>query len=138
MESAELWKFGERYIAAWNTQIVDEVVACYSEDLVYVDPNTRGPVEGADAMRRYLTKLFGRWQMHWTIKEIFPLVDPAAGCAVLWHASFARPDGEEAVEVDGMDLVVLAGVKVKRNEVYFDRAALAPLVSAGEVAVEAA
>ena len=53
MESAELWKFGERYIAAWNTQSVDEVVACYSEDLVYVDPNTRGPVEGADAMRRY-------------------------------------------------------------------------------------
>jgi hypothetical protein len=138
MESTELWKFGERYIAAWNTQIVDEVVACYSEDLVYIDPNTRGPVEGADAMRRYLTKLFGRWQMHWTIKEIFPLAEPAAGCAVLWHASFTRPGGEGAVEVDGMDLVVLAGVKVKRNEVYFDRAALAPLVRAGAVAAEAA
>jgi ketosteroid isomerase-like protein len=138
MESADLWKFGERYIAAWNTQIVDEVVACYSEDLVYVDPNTRGPVEGADAMRRYLTKLFGRWQMQWTIKEIFPLADPTAGCAVLWRASIARHGGEETVEVLGMDLVVLAGVKVKRNEVYFDRAALAPLVGVVEVAAEAA
>jgi ketosteroid isomerase-like protein len=138
MESAELWKFGEGYIAAWNTQTVDEVVALYTEDVVYVDPNTRGPVEGADAMRRYLTKLFARWRMRWSIKEIFPLADPAGGCTALWHASFARDGGEAAVEVDGMELIVLDGGKVKRNEVYFDRAALAPLVGVGEVPARAA
>ena len=80
-------------------------------------------------MRRYLTKLFGRWQMHWTIKEIFPLVEPASGCTVLWHASLALPGGDKAVEVDGMDLVVLDGDNIKRNEVYFDRAVLASLMS---------
>jgi hypothetical protein len=32
------------------------------------------------------------------------------------------------VEADGMDLVLMDGELVKRNEVYFDRAVLAPLL----------
>ena len=79
MDSDGVWKFGERHIAAWNTQVVADLVDCYTEDLVYLDPNTRGPVNGAHAMGRYLTRLFGRWQMHWTIKDIFPFADPADG-----------------------------------------------------------
>lgn len=30
---------------------------------------------------------------------------------------------------DGMDLVVIDGDRIKRNEVYFDRAVLAPLLA---------
>ena len=37
-------------------------------------------------------------------------------------------DGDRAVEVDGMDLVVMEGDLVKRNEVYFDRAVIASLM----------
>jgi hypothetical protein len=37
----------------------------------------------------------------------------------------ARSDS--TVEVQGMDLAVLRGAQVARNEVYFDRAALASL-----------
>ena len=33
------------------------------------------------------------------------------------------------LEVDGMDLVLIENGRVKRNEVYFDRAALAPLMA---------
>jgi hypothetical protein len=65
--------------------------------------------------------------MHWSARELFPLAD-ADGAAVLWHASFRKPGGEQTVEADGMDLVVLEGDRVKRNEVYFDRAVLAPLI----------
>jgi ketosteroid isomerase-like protein len=118
----------DRLIEAWNEQDVDAVVNCYTEDLVYRDPNTRGPVEGADAMRRYLTKLFGRWQMHWTVKETLSL-DDADGVVGLWRASFRLPGREETVETDGMDLVLIVGDRVKRNEVYFDRAVLAGLLS---------
>jgi ketosteroid isomerase-like protein len=123
-------------IAAWNDQDVDRVVACYTDDLVYVDPNTRGAVEGADALGRYLTKLFSRWEMHWEVKETRPLagVDGAAG---LWRASFRVTGGEDSVEINGMDLVLIDDGRVKRNEVYFDRAALAPLV-AGQLAAGAA
>jgi hypothetical protein len=58
---------------------------------------------------------------------VFPLAD-VDGSAALWHASFRKPGGELTVEADGMDLVILDGERVKRNEVYFDRAVLAPLI----------
>jgi ketosteroid isomerase-like protein len=127
MTKSELTALAERIFDGWNRQDVEATVACYTDDLVYVDPNTRGAVQGADAMRRYLGKLFGRWEMHWSARELFPLAD-ADGAAVLWHASFRKPGGEQTVEADGMDLVVLEGDRVKRNEVYFDRAVLAPLI----------
>ena len=127
MTKSELTALAERIFDGWNHQDVEATVACYTDDLVYVDPNTRGAVRGADAMRRYLGKLFGRWEMHWAARELFPLAD-ADGAAVLWHASFRKPGGEQTVEADGMDLVLLDGDRVKRNEVYFDRAVLAPLI----------
>jgi hypothetical protein len=46
----------------------------------------------------------------------------------MWHASLRRADGERAVELDGMDLVIMEGDLVKRNEVYFDRAVIASLM----------
>jgi ketosteroid isomerase-like protein len=128
MDLAELRQIEDPLVAAWNDHDVEAVVACYTEDLVYVDPNTRGPVEGVDSMRRYLTKLFDRWEMHWTIKQVFPLAD-VDGSAALWRASLtARATGRTA-EVDGMDLVLIEGGKVERNEVYYDRALLAPLLA---------
>jgi ketosteroid isomerase-like protein len=127
MTEAQLTTMAERLFAGWNRQDVEAVVACYANDLVYRDPNTRGEVKGRDAMRRYLRKLFSAWQMHWALRELFPLAD-ADGAAALWHASFRKPGGERTVEADGMDLVLMDGELVKRNEVYFDRAALAPLV----------
>jgi len=127
MTKSQLIAAAERLFDGWNRQDVEAVVACYTDDLVYVDPNTRGAVEGADAMRRYLGKLFGRWEMHWGLRELFPLAD-TDGAAALWHASFRKPGGGQTVEADGMDLVLLDGERVKRNEVYFDRAVLAPLI----------
>ena len=86
MDLAELKEIEAPLITAWNAHDVEGVVACYTDDLTYIDPNTRGPVEGADAMRRYLTKLFDRWQMHWTIKQVFPLAE-LEGSSALWRAS---------------------------------------------------
>ena len=117
----------DRRIAAWNSQDVDAVLDCYTEDLVYRDPNTRGEVKGRENMRRYLRKLFASWNMHWSLREVLPLAN-VEGSAALWHASFRRGPGGETVEVDGMDLVLLEGERISRNEVYFDRALLAALI----------
>ncbi len=129
MDIAQVEAVANRLLSAWNSQDVEKVVATYTDDVTYIDPNTRGAVEGSDAMSRYLTKLFSRWQMHWELREAFPLKDEG-GAAVLWHASFKAADGDETVEADGMDLVIMEGDRIKRNEVYFDRAVLAPLLSA--------
>jgi ketosteroid isomerase-like protein len=128
MNHQQAIELAERLLKSWNTQEVDRVVDCYTPDVRYRDPNTRGFVEGSAALRRYLTKLFDRWQMHWTLREVYPLCD-TEGAAVLWRATL-RPAGHDAkVEIDGMDLALVDGDRLSRNDVYFDRAALAPVLS---------
>lgn len=117
----------EAFLAAWNSQDVERVVATYTGDVRYQDPNTRGTVEGADALRRYLTKLFASWTMTWTLREAH-LHDGGHGCAVLWHATFRKPGDPTVVEADGMDHVEVRDGRIARNEVYFDRTVLAPLL----------
>jgi ketosteroid isomerase-like protein len=121
-----MYQLAESFLDAWNTQDVERVLACYTDDVRYVDPNTNGPVEGAEAMRRYLTKLFRSWKMQWRLKEAF-MFDNHGGCAVLWRATLQRSEGGKSVDIDGMDLAVVRGDRLERNEVYFDRAALASL-----------
>ena len=60
-------------------------------------------------------------------REAYPFADKD-GAALLWHASFRKPGKEKTVEADGMDLVLLQRGLIQRNEVYFDRVALAPLM----------
>ncbi len=129
MDRDKMLSLAEQFLAAWNTQDVERVVACYTEDLEYRDPNTRGAVRGADAMRRYLTKLFAGWTMHWALREAH-LLESGEGCAVLWHATFRRPAGQATIGIDGMDFVQLRGDRIARNEVCFDRAQLASLLAA--------
>ena len=129
MAKQDLERLTTSFLEAWNSQDVERVVACYTEDVQYRDPNTRGHVEGRDALRRYLRKLFASWQMTWARREVFELAG-TPGVAFLWHATFRRPGGAQVVEADGMDLVVLRGDQLVRNEVYFDRALLAPLLAA--------
>jgi len=123
---SDLEALATRFLEAWNSQDVDRVLACYTEDLVYRDPNTRSPVVGAEAMRRYLQKLFAAWQMTWALREAHELAS-GDGAAILWRATFRRAGQEAVVEADGMDLVCLEGLRARRNEVYFDRSILASL-----------
>ncbi|MFQ5457358.1 MAG: nuclear transport factor 2 family protein [Myxococcota bacterium] len=127
LNETRMLALAEGTLADWNTQDPDRVLGRYMPDLIYRDPNTRGEVKGAEAMKRYLTELFGAWKMHWALREAH-LFEDRNGCAVLWHATFQKPDGEQTVEIDGMDLVLMTGDRIRRNEVWFDRAALAPLL----------
>jgi uncharacterized protein (TIGR02246 family) len=129
MKQEELEAFSTRFLDAWNSQDVERVVGVYTDDVVYLDPNTRGEVHGADALRRYLTKLFDAWDMAWSFKEGHVASANENVASVLWHATLRRKDGGEEVEADGMDLVVVEGDRIVRNEVYFDRAVLAPLLA---------
>jgi len=127
MDHTEMQVLAVRFLDAWNLQDVERVVDIYTDDVRYLDPNTRGAVEGADALRRYLRKLFARWTMHWSLREAF-LFDDRDGCAILWRARLTPADGGGTVEIDGMDLAVVRNGRLARNEVYFDRAALAAVL----------
>jgi ketosteroid isomerase-like protein len=128
-DKATLLKLADGVLDAWNSQDVERVLSCYTEDLVYRDPNTRGEVRGRDAMRHYLKKLFAGWRMHWSLREAFPLRE-GDGTTFLWRATFRKDGIDKTVEIEGIDLVILRGDRLERNEVYFDRAALAPLLGA--------
>jgi len=119
----ELETLARHFLDAWNSQDVEAVLACYTDDLVYRDPNTRGSVIGSDNMRRYLTKLFSAWSMTWSLREAHAFRD-SDGAAILWHATFSRAGQQSHVEADGMDFVALRGRLACRNEVYFDRVLL--------------
>ncbi len=123
-----LHRIAETFFAAWNRQDVDEVLRLYTDDVVYRDPTTRGPVRGAEALRRYLTKLFAAWNMSWRLEELLPF-EGRDGAAVRWSATIAPRGVEPGVPVAGLDLVFLDGDRVARNEVFFDRSLLAPLLS---------
>lgn len=112
-----------RFLEAWTSQDVERVLDCYTDDVRYRDPNTRGEVTGRESLRRYLTRLFAGWQMTWAAREVFDL-EGRDGVALLWRATFRRAGQHEVIEIDGMDLAVLRGDRVARNDVYFDRAAL--------------
>jgi nuclear transport factor 2 (NTF2) superfamily protein len=129
MNEKKMMDLAERFLNAWNTQEVGRVLGCYTKDVEYRDPNTRGAVRGEENLRRYLTKLFSGWRMHWTLREAH-LFEGGNGCAVLWHATFRRPDGAQTIGVDGMDFVAVEGDRIARNEVWFDRAQIAPLLAA--------
>ena len=129
MKQEQLDRLTVRFLDAWTSQDVSRVLDCYTDDVRYRDPNTRGAVEGREALGRYLTKLFASWQMTWARREVFPLAGEE-GVAFLWRATFRRPGGEQIVTADGMDLALLRGEQLARNDVYFDRAVLAPLITA--------
>jgi ketosteroid isomerase-like protein len=123
MNRDDALRIAEQVLSAWNEQDVEKVAACYTTDCIYRDPNTRGSVAGRDAFRRYLTRLFEQWKMHWSLREYFAFEDGEGG-AFLWRARLTPASGGSTVEVDGMDLVRLRGDKLCRNEVYFDRMAV--------------
>jgi ketosteroid isomerase-like protein len=130
-----LRRLADHVFQTWNTQDVEAVLACYTSDLAYLDPNTRGPVKGRDAMRAYLTKLYDQWTMTWEGREFFPLrgVD---GVTVRWSGTLAPAGTRQRVDIAGLDLVVLDGDLVQRNEVYFDRTPLLSLSTAASTGKE--
>ena len=123
MEKEAMRERAAAVLSVWNHHDVEGVVACYTEDCVYRDPNTRGVVAGREALRRYLTRLFRDWRMHWSLREFFPFADGSGG-AFLWDAQLTPASGGKTTEISGMDLVVLRGERLSRNEVCFDRMAL--------------
>jgi ketosteroid isomerase-like protein len=123
MDREEAIKLAEKFLSGWNSQDVEKAISCYTEDCIYQDPNTRGPVLGHEALRKYLKRSFQQWKMHWSVREFFLFGDRNGG-TFLWHAQLTPAIGGRIWEINGMDLVIINGDRICRNEVYFDRAVL--------------
>ena len=97
-----------RQIEAWAAADIDKLVACYNDDMVYVDmPFLDQPVHGVDAFRAHMIDYNGQFDRSDFTAEILTLVAnethvvgellctaryigpgaPAGGVVVSWHAT---------------------------------------------------
>jgi ketosteroid isomerase-like protein len=127
MDRTQFQKIIEQFLSAWNSQDIERLIACFTDDFIYCDPNTRGEISNKDALRRFFKKLFGNWQMEWSLRDVYLFSDKEGG-VLFWHAKFRKTDQERTVEANGVDLVLVRNNLIERSETYFDRSVLTPLL----------
>jgi hypothetical protein len=114
--------FAARWLPAWTGNDPERLLAFYDEQAWYADPAVPHGLTGHAALRAYFTKLLAAnpsWV--WTQVAATPM---AGGFVNHWHARI--PAVDRTVELEGVCLVQLAGDRITRNEVFFDRSPLRP------------
>lgn len=121
LSAAEARAFAERWLPAWTGNDPARLAAFYSEDTFYLDPAVPEGIRGRPALQAHFRKLLARFpDWVWSQVEGIPM---EAGFLNKWHARI--PVGRTTIEVTGVCLVQLdADGRIRRNEVYFDRAEL--------------
>jgi len=121
MQHDEALKFCGEWLAAWTGNDPDRLLRYYAEGAAYRDPARPAGLKGHTEMRPYFAKLLAAnptWI--WEAVEVIPT---ERGFCLKWQATI--PHGERTIVETGLDIVELAAGKITRNEVYFDRVALA-------------
>ena len=92
--------FAEAWIAAWNAHDLDQILAHYAEDIVFISPNAAkytgdpsGRVVGKAALRDYWGRALRVGGLHFTLRGVYSGPD---GIAIRY---FSSRTGAEAVEV---------------------------------------
>ena len=118
---SEAREFAERWLPAWTGNNPELLVSFYSDDAFYLDPAIPRGVQGKPALLAYFRKLLA-YNPNWVWKQIEG-IPMEGGFVNKWSARI--PVGEKVLEVVGVCFVQLgADGKIRRNEVYFDRAQL--------------
>jgi len=119
--AAEARKFAAKWLPAWSGNNPDLLASFYTEDAFYLDPAIPDGVKGKANLLAYFRKLLANnpdWV--WLQIEGIPL---EGGFLNKWLAKI--PAGSVTLEIVGVCMVQLDGAeKIRRNEVYFDRAKL--------------
>ncbi len=111
----EIESFNARWLKAWSEKDVERLVGFYAPDTLYFDPQTPHGLNGRDALRAYLTRLFGatpamRYDPHET------WATPTGFCG-RWYC-VVGDDPAAAPSLRGFDLVEIVNGLISRNEVY--------------------
>lgn len=117
MDAAALERFCDDWFRAWAGNEPKRLLDYYADDATYVDPARPGGIMDRGDLAAYFEKLLdANPGMVWTRDRLFEI---PGGFVVQWTARIPV-NGREIVE-RGMDLVLLKGRRILRNEVYFDR-----------------
>jgi hypothetical protein len=121
MQHDEALAFCRQWLAAWTGNEPERLLPYYAEQAFYRDPARPQGLTGHAEMRPYFARLLATnptWV--WEPLEVIPT---ERGFCLKWQATI--PHAARTVVETGLDIVELADGKITRNEVYFDRVALA-------------
>ena len=120
MEKDEIAELCNAWLPAWTGNNPELLVSFYADDAYYQDPANPTGLQGHDQILPNFEKLLAvnpDWV--WELVEAFPT---ELGFTGKWKATI--PIGAEVITEYGIDIVEVAGGKITRNEVYFDRTSL--------------
>ena len=118
MEAKEL---AERWLPAWTGNDPGLLASFYSEDVQYLDPAIPHGIKGKAALLAYFRKLLA-YNPKWVWRQIEG-IPMEGGFLNKWVAQI--PVGSKTLDIVGVCFVQLdAAGKIRRNEVFFDRAQL--------------
>lgn len=102
------------WLKAWTDKDVEALVAFYSTDCFYADPQTAGGLKGHEQLRPYLQGLFNATpKMVYEPEEVWAIENGFCG---RWYCAIGE-DGTDG-RMRGFDLVILKDGLIAHNEVY--------------------
>ncbi len=128
----QIYKATRDCIAAWNTLDLEGTLATYTDDVIYRDPKTSGKIIGKDALRNYLRKFFKVWDMQFRVIEEHRLAN-LNGQLVMWDCDITARAGSPTKTVTGMDICMVRGTQLCRDEAFMDTSILSLLRPAAPV-----
>ena len=121
MDREEALRLCDGWLPLWTGNGPDELIAVHAEDVLCRDPANPDGIEGKAALLGYFRKLpaaFPDWV--WRADDVF-LIE--GGFTLRrWRAEI--PVTGKVIHERGLDLVLVEGGLVTRNEVSFDRSGL--------------
>lgn len=107
--------FNASWLKAWSDKDVDALLGFYAPDCRYLDQQVPQGLTGREALRGYLTGLFGATPpMRYDPEEIWAT---ESGFCGRWYCVIGD-DPKAAPAMRGFDLVVLKDGLIALNEVY--------------------
>lgn len=123
----EIFSATRRCIDMWNTLDLEATLDTYTDDVTYCDPKTGKRIMGKANLRRYLRKFFERWDMKFVVTEEYRL-EGQDGQAVLWDCEIKLREGGPSRTVRGMDICMVRGNQLSRDEAYMETSVLTDLL----------
>ena len=115
MADSALQQLMDRYNAAWNEQDLDAIISMHTDDMVFHNHTAGECVEGTDAVREHIGKIFSSYPDLRFEGTALKLGDDFASNE--WIARTTLSDGRRA-EWDGVDVFSVRDGLIARKDVY--------------------
>jgi ketosteroid isomerase-like protein len=104
----------ESYNDAWNRQDIDAIASMHADDIVFHNHTADERVEGAEAVRAHIGRIFENWP---SLRFAGRSLRVGDDFAVSEWTARGEKDGA-ILEWDGVDIFPIVGGKLARKDIY--------------------